>query len=277
MPRPNNRDPETDPKAFLGRELARARVAAGFTSQEALAARLGFDRSTISKTESGDRAPTPEVLEPWCEACGLDYDHYNGLAKLARASDGPIESWFVEWLEKEVAAPMLRLWSPVLLPGLLQTADYARALFIAAGADGDYADELVSVRLGRQEILDRPHPPHIVAVFDESVLHRLIGSPQTMHDALMHVAELSQRPNIVVQVVPSVKGANAGLSGSFDLATAADGATTLRMEAVEDQTVESKSLVSKAVVLFDLARGNALPRDESRELILKVAEEWKSS
>lgn len=275
MPRPNNRDPETDPKAFLGRELARARVAAGFNSQEAIAARLGFDRSTISKTESGDRAPTPEVLEPWCEACGLDYDHYNGLAKLARASDGPIESWFVEWLEKELAAQMLRLWSPVLLPGLLQTADYARALFIAAGADEDHADELVSVRMDRQTILDRPHPPHIVAVFDESVLHRLIGSPQIMHDALMRIADLSQRPNIVVQAVPSVKGANAGLCGAFYLAMSADGAATLSMLTVEDQTTENKALVSKASVLFDLARGMALPRDETRELILKVAEQWK--
>jgi hypothetical protein len=171
---------------------------------------------------------------------------------------------------------MIRAWSPVLLPGLLQTGDYARALFIAAGADEDYADEQVSVRLGRQEILDRPRPPHFVAVFDESVLRRLIGSPQTMHDALVRVAELSQRPNVVVQVVPSAKGANAGLCGTFDLATAVDGATTLRMDGIEDQTIENKPLVSKAVILFDLIRGNALPRDESRSLILEIAEQWKS-
>jgi hypothetical protein len=84
----------------------------------------------------------------------------------------------VEWLEKEVAAQMIRAWLPVLLPGLLQTGDYARALFLAAGADEDYADKQVLVRLGRQEIFDRPRPPHIVAVVDEAVLHRLIGSPQ---------------------------------------------------------------------------------------------------
>ena len=270
-----NRDPETDPRGFLGDELRRARQAAGYSSQEALAAKLGFDRSVIAKAETGDRPPTPEVLAPWCEACSLDYDHYARLAKLARSADGPVASWFVEWLEKEVAAQMLRVWSPLLIPGLLQTAEYARALFVATGADDDYADELVTVRTGRQEILDRLRPPHIVAVFDESVLHRLIGSPQTMHDALMRVAELSQRPHIVVQVVPSAKGANAGLSGTFDLATAPDGVTTLRQDGVEDQTTESKTLVSEAVILFDLIRGNALPRDESRELILKVAQQWK--
>jgi transcriptional regulator with XRE-family HTH domain len=276
MPRPNSRDPETDPRAFLGDELARARMEADFSSQQALADHLGFDRSVIGKAESGDRPPTPEVLRPWCEACNLDYDHFARLAALARRADGPVESWFVEWLEKEITAQMIRAWSPVLLPGLLQTGNYARALFIAAGADDDRADEQVSVRLGRQEILDRPQPPHFVAAFDESVLHRLIGSPQIMHDALMQVAELSQRPGIVVQVVPSAKGANAGLSGTFDLATAADGTTTLRMDGIEDQTTESRPLVSKAVILFDLIRGNALPRDESRSLILEMAEQWKS-
>ncbi len=132
--------------------------------------------------------------------------------------------------KRKTRPQIIRAWSPVLLPGLLQTGDYARALFIAAGADDDYADEQVSVRIGRQEILDRLHPPHLVTVFDESVLQRLIGSPQIMHDALIRVAELSQRPNIVVQVVPAAKGANAGLSGTFDLATAADGTTTLRMD-----------------------------------------------
>jgi len=183
MPRPSSRDPETDPRAFLGEELARARMAAGFSSQQALADHLGFDRSVVGKAESGDRPPTPEVLRAWCEACTLDYDHFARLAALARRADGPVESWFAEWLEKELAAQMIRAWSPVLLPGLLQTGEYARALFLAAGADEDYADEQVLVRLGRQEILDRPRPPHLVAVVDESALHRLIGSPQVMHDA----------------------------------------------------------------------------------------------
>src|SRR5579872_6950184 len=65
------RDPETDPRARLGDELRRARMAAGFSSQEALAAKLGFDRTVIAKAETGDRPPTPDVLAAWCQACGL--------------------------------------------------------------------------------------------------------------------------------------------------------------------------------------------------------------
>ena len=80
------RDPETDPRAFLGRELRRARVAAGFSSQDALAARLGFDRTVIAKAETGDRVPTPEVLSAWCEACNLDAELFERWAVLARRS-----------------------------------------------------------------------------------------------------------------------------------------------------------------------------------------------
>jgi Domain of unknown function (DUF5753) len=97
-----------------------------------------------------------------------------------------------------------------------------------------------------------------------------------MHDALVRVAELSQRPYVVVQVVPASNGANAGLAGAFDIAAADGMPDTLRMEGVEDQTMEKRSLVRKATVAFDRVRGDALPRDASRDLILKVADEqWK--
>jgi transcriptional regulator with XRE-family HTH domain len=272
------RDADTSPAAFLGDELRRARMAAGFTSQDALAVKLGFDRTVIAKAETGQRPPTADVLAGWCQACGLDDDLFGRLAALARRADGPVPTWFEDWLEAEGEAQSLRIWSPTLIPGLLQTADYARALFLAAQTDtsDDAIGALVAARLDRQVILDRPAPPDVVAVLDEAVLHRLIGSPQVMHDALAHVAELSRRPCVVVQVVPSGNGANAGLAGAFDIAAADGMPETLRTESVEDQTTEKRSLVRKAAVAFDRVRGDALPRDASRELIMKVAEErWK--
>ena len=87
------------------------------------------------------------------------------------------------------------MWSPILIPGLLQTAEYARALFVAAGEDDERAEELIAARMDRQAILDRVRPPHLVAVLDEAVLHRLIGTPAVMHDQLTHLAGLSERPN----------------------------------------------------------------------------------
>lgn len=273
------RDPETNPAAFLGGELRRARAAAGFSSQDALAAKLGFDRTVIAKAETGERPPTDDVLAAWCQACHLDDDLFRRLAVLARRADGPVPSWFEDWLQAEGEAQSLRMWSPTLIPGLLQTAEYARALFLAAQSDtsDDVIDALVAARLERQAILDRADPPDVVVVLDEAVVHRLIGSPQVMHDALIQVAELSQRPYAVVQVVPASNGANAGLSGAFGIAAADGMPETLQMDGVEDWTTEKRSLVRKAAVAFDRVRGDALPRDASRDLILKVADEkWKS-
>jgi|HubBroStandDraft_3_1064219.scaffolds.fasta_scaffold21886_5 transcriptional regulator with XRE-family HTH domain len=271
-------DPETNPKAFLGEELRRARLAAGFSSQEALAAKLGYDRSVIAKAETGERPPSPDV------AAALQAELFpNGpdglvgrLAALARRHDGPIPSWFESWLEAEAKAHALKIWQPLIVPGLFQTSEYARALFVAAGEEIERADELVTARLERQSVLDRPKPTHVVAVLDEAVLHRLIGTPAVMHDQLTHLAAVSERPNISIEIVPVSTGANAGLSGGFQLA-ACDGAPdVLRMEAVEDVTAESRSLVRLATVVFDLVRGDALPRSASRALISEAAEQWKT-
>jgi hypothetical protein len=219
------------------------------------------------------------VLDAWCEACSVDPELRELLrrwAAFARRTDGPIPSWFESWLEAERTAHTLRLWSPILVPGLLQTAEYARALYLATGLDEEAAEAHVTVRLDRQAILDRPEPPHVVAVLDESLLHRLIGSPQVMADQLTHLAELYDRPNISIQVLPSETGASAGLSGAFDLASGDGAPEVLRMEAVEDVTVETRSLVHRAANIFDRVRADALPRAASRKSILEAAEQWKA-
>jgi transcriptional regulator with XRE-family HTH domain len=270
------RDPETNPAAFLGDELRRARLAAGFSSQDALAARLGFDRTVVSKAETGERPPTADVLAAWCQACHLDDELFRRLGVLARRGNGPVPTWFEDWLRAEGEAHALRIWQPLIIPGLFQIEEYARALFIAAGADDERADELVALRLERQLILDRADPPHVVVVLDESVLHRLIGSPPIMSDQLSHLGSLADRSNVQVQIIPSARGATAGLSGGFALASCDDAPDVLNLNAVEDLTEERRPLVRHATLVFDLVRGDALPREESRTLILEVADRWKT-
>jgi transcriptional regulator with XRE-family HTH domain len=112
-----------------------------FPARKALAAKLGYDRSVIAKAETGERPPSPEVaaaLQTELFPAGPD-GLVIRLATLARRADGPIPSWFESWLEAERTAHMLRLWSPMLVPGLLQTGEYARALFLATGLDEDAA------------------------------------------------------------------------------------------------------------------------------------------
>jgi hypothetical protein len=193
--------------------------------------------------------------------------------------DGAIPRWFEDWLNMERVSSTLRTWQPLLIPGLLQTADYARAMYSAGflSADDGEVDQLVAARMARQCILDRPNPPNLWIVLDEAVLHRLIGTPKTMYDQLLQVADMSMRSYICVQVVPSSTGAHAGLSCSFHIASAQGKRDLLYMEAVEGVTEERSALVSKAALIFDLVRSDALARNASRDLILKVAEErWNT-
>jgi transcriptional regulator with XRE-family HTH domain len=279
MPRTNHRDPETDPAAFLGRELQRARLGAGYSSQESLAAELGFDRSVVTKAETGERPPSDDVLAAWVGACHLDEDLFGRMAVLARRAVGPIPRWFEAWLEAESRATMLKYWSPVIVPGICQTAEYARALLLAAQTDTseDVIGPLVAAKLERAAILERADPPDVVALIDELALRRLIGSPQIMHDQLIHVAELAERPYVCIQAVPAGVGATAGLSGAMNLASFDGAPETLHTDAVpEGHTTESRPLVRKAAVAFERIRGHALPRAQSRDLIMEVAyEQWK--
>jgi len=272
---PRNGDARNNPKVFLGKRLRIARINAGFSSQDALATTLGFDRSVVAKAETGDRPPTADVLAAWCDACGIDADLFADLAELARSSDGPIPTWFEDYLEAEREAHTFRIWQPLLVPGLLQTADYARALFVATRHDATKADEMVSARLERQAVFERTDPPHAVVVLDEPVLHRLIGSPTVMHDQLMRLSEIASG-TVQIQVVPSARGANAGLSGGFTIVSCDGAPDVLRMEAVEDVTEERRPLVRHAALIFDFVRSDALPWDASRALILEAAEEWKA-
>jgi transcriptional regulator with XRE-family HTH domain len=271
------RDAKTNPKVLLGKRLRLGRIAAGFQSQDALAARLGFDRTVITKAETGDRPPTPDVLIAWCDACGLDADLFEDLTELARSADGPIPTWFESWLEAEREALMLRYWSPIIVPAIFETAEYRRAVIMAGGSDPERADELVAATLERQRALSRIDPPEVIALLHESVLHRLIGSPQIMHDQLTHLASMASHPNISIHVVPSSIGAHAGLSGDLSLASGDGTPDLLHTDAVpEGHTTEERSLVRRAAVTFERIRRDALPCAQSRDLILRTADEvWK--
>jgi transcriptional regulator with XRE-family HTH domain len=197
-------DPGSSPAAFLGAELRRARVAAGM-SQEQFSRSLGFDRTVITKAETGERPPSPEVAAAIDEA----FPHLDGLFSrltlLARRANGRYPEWFREWVDAEQQATALRTWQPILVPGLLQTRDYARALFQAwqPAASSDDLDALVGARIERQAIMDRADPPELLAVLDEAVLHRKVGSAKIMRDQLAHLGEMSCRPAVTIQIVPA--------------------------------------------------------------------------
>jgi transcriptional regulator with XRE-family HTH domain len=269
-------DPSAGPLEFFGGELRRARMATRL-SQEQLGQRLGYSGALVGKVEMGERSPAPE----FAEACDKTFPEVNGLFvrmyKLARRWDGGYPTWFAEWLDSERQAQSLYSWEPLLIPGLLQTTDYARAILGAdPEATEDQLDGLVAARLERQEILNRPEPPTLWVVLDEAVLHRMIGSRKIMYNQLLALADSLCRSNVTVQIVPAEIGVHAGLLGGFAIAIHDNARSTVYMESPDQgQTTKVPSVVKRLSLTFDTLRADALPRSASRELIGRVAEqEW---
>lgn len=168
-----------------------------------------------------------------------------------------------------------RLPSPTGAERFDQQESTARALFAATVRDPKRAENMISLRMERQAILSRPEPPNVVALIDESVLHRLIGSPEIMREQLQHILRLCD--TFVVQVVPSRIGASAGLGGAITLAAQTGAPEVLAAEAlVEDQVTNDVSTVLEAAVTFDRIRADARGRAESRNAIQEALEKWDS-
>ena len=274
MPAPRDLDASASPLAFFGAELRFARLAAGL-SQEQLGRRLGFSGDLVGKIETGERKPKPELVAACDEAFPAANGLFGRIYDLARRSSG-VPAWFQEWYEAEREAVSVSWWEPMLVPGLVQTADYARALFQAwRSADtDDELDQLVSARMARQSILDRAKPPALWIVIDEAVLHRCIGSPEITRDQLLRLADLAQRPKVTIQVVPGEVGAHVGLLGAFAIATFDHAPAIVYMESPDQgQTTDKHATVAAISLTFDTLRAEALPRGASRDLILKVAEQ----
>jgi transcriptional regulator with XRE-family HTH domain len=278
MPRKRTLTPGVSPVHFFGAEVRRAREAAGM-SQTELGRLAGCDDSVVSRVEGGLEDPP----HGFPEACDQAFPGMGGFFTRfyndSHEWEGPYPRWAEDWMRAENTAVTLRMWQPLIVPGLLQTAEYSRALFLGERSDlsQDALDRLVSARLERQRIFERDHPPHTSVVLDESVLHRLIGSPQVVHDQLLHMADMSMRSFISVQVVAGSVGAHPGLAGAFMIASCDGKPDILYFDAVEGQTMERNTLVRKFAIAFDLIRSEALPASASRETILKAAEErWKT-
>jgi transcriptional regulator with XRE-family HTH domain len=272
--------PDSDdhhPAKRLGRKLREARIAAGYRSQEAFSTLLPLHRTTVTKIETGTRHITPEILRKWCELCNVDYELYQAAARLAWVAEAsPVPVWFEDFFRAQSLAHTIRTWQPIIIPGPLQTPDYARALHEGAGTPDHLIEERIAARidLQQQTIERKPVPVSLIAVMDETVLHRSVGPEEVMHRQLMHLAEQGQRKHIGIQIVPASRGANAGHVGAFTIASLED-ADVMLMNAVEDVTTDKRPAMRAGVEIFDRVRLDALSGPESLELIMKAAEECK--
>ena len=272
---PNDADRAGTPAGVFGAELRYYRTRAGL-SQKDLASQANVSHDVISKIETGERPPA-EDFPPRLDA-GPDLDTRGALTRLwnhlKKGHKQRAYGWFQPWADIESEATILRWYEPLVVPGLLQTEDYARAI-LSARPDGNLSDldDQVAVRLARQAVLDQPDAPQLWCVLDEAVLHRAIGGPKVMRSQLYHLAEAAEHPKTTIQVIPS-GGAHAGLLGGFIIADLDGRPPTAYLEtAAEGQVTDSPSVINHVALSFDRIRAEALPRAASRDLIRKVAEE----
>ena len=179
---PNDAERAGTPSGVFGAELRFYRIRAGL-SQKDLAARATVSHDVISKIETGERPPA-EDFPPRLDAVP-ELDTRGALTRLwdhpKKGQRQRLSGWFQQWADIEAQATVLRWYEPLVVPGLLQTEEYARAI-LSARPDGnlDDLDEQVAARLARQAILDRTGAPQLGCILDEGVLHRAIGGSKVM-------------------------------------------------------------------------------------------------
>lgn len=212
----------------LGRQLRDLRIAAGVKTMEAAAERSGLSRASISRIENAKQTILPRTVRLLCQTYGIGAPMLDHLLRLAEESEDrgwlvaysdTTPNWFERYLGEEAEASEIWGYEAEFVPGLLQTADYIRAVR-AANSIGVTKDEIarsVEFRLARQELLDRDVPPRLHVVVNEAVLRRLVGGTKVMRDQLRHLVEMSKRRNVTVQVLPFSAGAHPAMTGSVTM------------------------------------------------------------
>jgi transcriptional regulator with XRE-family HTH domain len=215
----------------LGQRLRALRQAADLTVAEA-ADRVGISSSKVTKIELAQLKATRDDVLKLLDAYG-ETDPGQQAMLLSMVRDGNRKEWwegsrdlklmpnFGSYLGLEATAITLHTYSTHLVHGLLQTPDYARALFHTLRPDllEHEIDQLVQGRMRRQEILTRADPPPLTlwAIMDETVLRRPVGGRETMHAQLQRLLQAAELPNVTLQVMPDDLGAHPGMDGPLTI------------------------------------------------------------
>jgi Domain of unknown function (DUF5753) len=264
-------DPKSSARAFYAVQLKRLRTERRLTQAE-----LGghpavmVSDKLIGHVENCYRPPTRRLSKGLDKAFDI-CEFFEGLYAAIKRESGPAPS-FWEYEEYEGMASSIKTYQNFLIPGVLQTEDYIRAV-VAAGQRADAVDQLVATRMARQEILRRDDPPWLVALLDESVVHRTVGARDLMRRQLEYLLTTMHEPNISLRIVPA--GAPIYPSGSFNLLNFHEEPALAYVESVggHGQLIEPGRQVGAIEVLFDQISAVALPVADSEKLIRAVLED----
>lgn len=216
----------TTPKArALGTALRGARERHEWTTRD-LAERIGRNHGEISRWETGDRTPKPEYVAQILTALGIIGDAFDEIMSLAHDTTAPLwvaatlpaqRQQLAAFIAMEDSAAMISHVSPLLIPGQLQTRNYADAIMSAGNLSSEEAVTRVAIRMGRRDILTRDNPIKYAAFIGEAAIGQIIGDRSVMVEQFRHLLKMASLPNVVVRIMPSDRGWHPGLDGSFIL------------------------------------------------------------
>jgi transcriptional regulator with XRE-family HTH domain len=270
----------------LALELRRLREAARLTCEE-VAEHLECSASKISRVETGRVSVSPRDVRDMLELYGVPEQQRDSLVQLSRDSrqkgwwhaySDTIQPQFATYVGLESAASEIRVYEVNIIPGLLQTADYARTIIRSGTMNGNQedVDRKVALRMARQPALTRDDPPMLWTVVDEAALRRRVGGTELMRMQLEHVLELSGLKNVAMQVIPFGAGAHPAMGRPFvilvfpervdpDVVYLEDLTSTLYLEDVDE--------VDRYNVFFNHLRATALSFEDSAALVTSVLKE----
>ncbi|QBI56211.1 helix-turn-helix domain-containing protein [Streptomonospora litoralis] len=240
--------------------------------------------STVSRWELGERLPRPADLRLLLEIYEVTDEERETLLRLAREArqrgwwhvhGDAVPEWFQGFVGLEAEASAVCSYTSEFVPGLLQTADYSRA--IHQGSLRSLSDEeierRVAVRMERQKLLERPHAPQLWFILNEAVIRRHVGGPGVMKKQLGHLAKAIDPPRITVQVLPYELGAHPGMDGAFSILSF-PAAIDADLVYLEHQTsslyVEEPDEVERYNVVFNHLRATALSTDHTSSMIREI-------
>ncbi|MDT4990958.1 MAG: hypothetical protein QOH97_850, partial [Actinoplanes sp.] len=250
---------------------------------------LGCSPSKVSRIETGHTSATPRDVKDMLDVYGIDGVASEELVQIAR--EARQKGWWHPYgtvlvgayVGLEAAARSIRAYEQQVIPGLLQSAEYAVAMIRAARLSDTpmEIDRRVHVRMARQSLLSQDDPIDLWVVLDEAVLSRPVGGDEVMLDQLVRLVESAKLPNVTLQILPFAAGAHAGMDGTFailDFPEAADPEVVYAENATGGLFLEKADELKKYSSIFDTIRSTALTPEESIAMIKMLIEEplWKS-
>ena len=271
----------------LGALLRKLRTEKGLTVEQA-ADQLMFSMSKLSRMETGHGAPSRRDIRDLCALYEVT-DEAERKRMMNLAVEGRQAGWwqsydlnqFADYVGLEADAVSVKNYQSILIPGLLQTPDYARAVneAVIPQPAPETLEEQTEVRLRRQDRLTQDPPLRFGVILDEAALHRVIGGPAVMEAQLRHLTELSKLPNVTLQVIPFSAGGHPAMDSTFNVLEFADAVPgVVYVEGLVGWVYMKRSRdVERYAGVFERLCHIALPPRESVELIEKAAVRHKSA